>query len=103
MKGYHITTQERLDALRNENERVDLGNGKFVVCVKWKDEGHEAEWTRHPEVINLPHPLFQSQELLSSEHIEHLSRRYSIQAGHTAQDFVKEAMKENPFFRPHVG
>lgn len=102
MRLYYLATKERTAALYHPWHSLDLGNGKHFVCVDWKDEAHELDWSSHPEVIALPHPIFESTVRLTDDHIKHLSGRYVVETGHNVHHVIKQAAKDDPWMRLHV-
>jgi hypothetical protein len=102
MKLLYLTPGERLKDLVNDWHALDLGNGHHLVCVRWRDEASEMAWSEHPDVIPLPHPIFQSTAVIPDEHLVHLRGRFTLQDQSNVHHVIKEAAKEDPWMRLHV-
>lgn len=98
-KLFYITTPEKTRELHNPWHALDLGSGKVMVCVDWRDDHHEAGWSDHPDVMRLPHPVYEPTLPLSDKHVEHLAGRFGICKGHCVHDVIKKAAAENQFMR----
>jgi hypothetical protein len=102
VKLFYISTHAHNRRLRQEWHAIDLGHGKTLTVVRWKDPIHEMKWASHPDVIPLPHPIFQNVEPLTDEQLHHLSRRFNVEKGHNVHHVVKQAARLNPLFRLQV-
>jgi hypothetical protein len=102
VKTFFITTPEHAQELKHEWHGIDLQNGKLMICLRFRDEGHEMEWTSHPDVIRLPHPIFESNIPLTGEHHGNLWQRFALVPGDGIHDVIKQAAKVDPFMRLHV-
>jgi hypothetical protein len=102
MKLLYVTTGERMAAINADCHGLDLGNGKVLVCVRWRDELYEVGWAEHPEVIRLPHPIFQSTAVIPDEHLSHLRGRFTLPDQSTVHHVIQEAAKDDPWMRLHV-
>ena len=96
---FYISTEEHCRELQQEAHWSDLKNGKVLVCVRWRDEGTEVAWSNHPDVIALPHPIFESTVELDEEQCQWLLGRYPMRLGNTVHDLIKLAAKDNPMMR----
>jgi len=81
---------------------LDLGNGKALICIDWKDDFQEAEWCAKPGVMALPHPIFQMSEPLLDEHLTHLNGRFQLEHGDNIHHLIKQAALHDPWMRLHV-
>jgi hypothetical protein len=102
MKLFYIATKDRLSEIAGPWHAFDLNNGKHLVCVRWEDELPEMQWSNHPDVIPLPHPIFQSTTAIPDEHLAHLRGRFTLPDQSTVHDVIKEAAKEDSWMRMHV-
>lgn len=102
MKLLYITPREHTKAIVNEWHGLDLGNGMSLVCVRWRDEGAEMAWAEHPDVVRLPHPIFQSTAELPDEHMAHLRGRFELPDKSTVHHVIQQASKHDPWMRLHV-
>lgn len=102
MRLYYLATKERTAAINHSWHALDLGNGKHLVCIDWKDEMSEMQWASHPDVIALPHPILESTVRLTDEHVKHLTGRYPIEVGHNVHHVIKHASNDDPWMRLHV-
>jgi len=78
---------------------INLGNGKGLVCIDWRDELAELNWVKSPGVVPLPHPYLEQSIPLADEHVEYLSQRFAVQKGHNIHDLIREAVKVEPMMR----
>lgn len=81
---------------------LGLGGDKLLVCVDWKDDTHEYDFSLREGVLPLPHPIFRSSEPLSDEHLTHLGQRFQLQKGNDVHHLIKMASKEDFWMRLHV-
>lgn len=102
MRLYYIAPIEQAQKVTSEMHALDLGNGKHLVCVQWRDELSEMQWAAHPDVIALPHPILESTVRLADEHIKHLSGRYPVEVGDNVHHVIKHVAKDDPWMRLHV-
>lgn len=76
MKTLHIIPKEVFESHHrcfSESHYIDLPDEKVLVCGRFRDSFHRDEFTSHPQVSSLAHPL--SGETLSREHaavLQHL-------------------------------
>lgn len=102
MKTFYVTTEEKARELYHPWHGLDLGNGKMLVCVDWRDDHQELHWGDQPEVSRLPHPVFEPNVELSDEHVEHLCGRFNVEKGHCVHHVIKQAGTHDPWMRPHA-
>lgn len=101
MRLFYITTLEAAQTL-NGWHSIALPNDKILLCVDWNNPVAELEWRSRPDVISLPHPIFESSATLSTEHLKHLCGKYPLTANHTVHHVIKMACCEDPWMRIHV-
>lgn len=101
MRLFYITTPEAAATL-NGWHSINLPNGKLLICVDWKDTMQELAWRSRPDVISLPHPIFEASTPLATEHIQHFAGKYPLEEGHNIHHVIKHASKEDPWMRMHV-
>jgi len=102
MKLLYIATAERTKEIPAEWHALDLGNGQQLVCIRWRDELPELRWAERPDVIRLPHPIFQSTAVIPDEHLAVLRGRFQLDAGATVHHVIAQAAKDNPWMRVHA-
>jgi hypothetical protein len=102
VKLYYVSTTEQLGKLVHEWHALDLGNGHHLTCVRWRDEATEMQWASHPDVIALPHPIFQSAAVVPDEPLAHLRDRFELPDGATVHHVIQSASKDDPWMRLHV-
>lgn len=88
-----------LNGLSTGWHSLPLGNEKHLVCIDWKNGIAEFHWSSRPDVIPLPHPIFEATVPLSDEHRTHLSRRYTLNPGDNVHHVIKQAAKEDLWMR----
>jgi hypothetical protein len=103
MKFFYVIPVEMVHAPANiGSHSLDLGNGKALICIDWKDDFQEAEWCAREGVMPLPHPIFQMAEPLQDEHIAHLKGRFAFNNGDNIHHLIRQAAKLDPWMRLHV-
>lgn len=102
MKLLYITTNECVATINADCHWLNLPSGKVLVCVRWRDELPEMEWAAHPDVIRLPHPIFESTVVIPDEHLTHLRGRFTLPDQSNVHHLIKEAAQHDPWMRLHV-
>lgn len=102
MKLFYIVDRETATQLDVGWRSLELGNGKLLVCINWKNEAHEFAWSSRPDVISLPHPIFESSQALSPEHVQHLAAKFHVTTSHNVHDVIKQAAREDLWMRCYV-
>lgn len=102
MRLFYICHKDTTRHLKAGWHALDLGNNKLLLCVQWADPLQEARWASRPEVISLPHPIFQSNQPLSDNHRAHCAKRFQLEDGHNVHDLIKQAALQDPWMRLHV-
>lgn len=95
MKLFYICPKDETRFIPTGWRALDLGNDKLLVCVNWANDAHEAAWASRPDVIPLPHPIFESATPLTDEHRQHLAGRYKTNSGDTIHHIIKLASRED--------
>lgn len=102
MRLFYIVSPEMTQHIGTGWHSVDLGNGKLLVCVDWKNGAKELAWSEQPGVISLPHPIFESTVPLTDEHLSHLNKYFQLENGDTVHRLIKQASRHDPWMRVHV-
>jgi hypothetical protein len=102
MKLFYVATPEAAKAIPTGWHSVDLGNGKLLVCVDWRNQAHEEVWAARDDVICLPHPIFEANDGLTAEHREHLSGRFTVNHGDNVHAVIKQAAVIDRWMRLRV-
>jgi len=102
MKLFYLAPIEKLKEVNSPWHALDLGTGRHLACVRWKDEREEMIWSNHPDVVRLPHPIFESTMPLSDEHLKHLCNRFEVSRDDGVHAVIKQAAKQDPFMRLEV-
>lgn len=102
MKLFYITTMERMQEVQRSWHSLVLPSGKLFVCVEWQNDKEEFDWASKADVLALPHPIFESTQALTEEHISHLGPRLGLQSGNNVHHAIKSAAKEDFWMRLHV-
>jgi len=103
MKLYYVASQEVLDELPNvQSHWLDLGNGHVLIAVEWDNDFQEQEWSIKEGVLPLPHPVFNSADELTDEHLGHLTQRFPLEKGNNVHHAIKAASRHDPWMRCHV-
>lgn len=103
MKLFYIAPTEHCSCIQHDWHAIGLGNGHSLVCVRWRDELHEVEWSNYPGVHALPHPVFESTVSIGQTILQHLNARFpSLSAGSKVNDVVKLAAAEDAWMRLHA-
>lgn len=96
MKTYYICSKEVLQQYWNTHFKwhgTELPDGRMIIVIEAINARMEDEWSQHPEVEALPHPL--SGEHVSSEHANVL-KHLGVTPNHTMHDVSKHLAKINP-------
>lgn len=102
MKLFYVTTPEKMQEVRRSWHSLELGNGQLLVCIDWKTDREEWEWSQHPDVTALPHPVFESTKPLTPEHLAHVGKRFGLVVGNDVHHLIRAATKEDLWMRIHV-
>jgi hypothetical protein len=102
MKLFYVVDKETTQHIGTGWHSLDLGNNKLLVCIHWKDEAHEAAWASRPDVISLPHPIYEAAVPLTDEHVRHLSATFPQAVGGNIHSIIKEASKRDLWMRCYV-
>lgn len=102
MKLFYLSSLEHARTVPHTWHALELGNGKVLTCIHWQDEAAEMQWSNHPDVIPLPHPIFQSTTAIPDEHLAHLRGRFTLPDQSNIHHVIKEAAKEDSWMRMHV-
>ena len=103
MKLYYLAPASRIKEIAHDCHWLALDGSEYVlVCVRWRDEIHEMQWSNNPDIIRLPHPIFESAAKLGDLAAAHLSKRFTIDGQHTVHDLIKQASLEDAWMRLHV-
>jgi hypothetical protein len=103
MKFYYIVPLKVATEPRHvASHWFEIGEEKALICIDWKDDDHELAWSSRPEVISLPHPVFEASAPLTDEHHSHLQHHFQLQKGDNVHHVIKQAAKHDPWMRIHV-
>jgi len=102
LKLFYITTLNRLKMVRRSWHVIDLGNDKVLACIDWKECQEESVFASFPDVICLPHPIFESRDNLTAEHVKHLSGKFTATTDHNIHHIIQQAVKEDLWMRIRV-
>jgi len=102
MKLFYVVDSEVARQLSVGWRSLSLGNDKLLVCVDWKDEAQEFTWSSRPDVISLPHPVYESSQPLTAEHLQHLTGRFALNSGDNIHAMIKQAAREDLWMRCYV-
>jgi hypothetical protein len=102
VKLFYICSAETTRYIPTGYHSLSLGNDKLLVCIHWTNEAHEHAWSSRPDVISLPHPIFEATQTLAEEHVQHLTGRYAVTTAHNIHHVIKEAAKEDLWMRLRV-